>query len=97
MFPLSSPVPRRALSPAPDCRAAFPVAALSRAFPCSGRAPFPFSPVAGLMADLGADSLDMVEIAMAAEDAFGIELDDEAWSHDMTVAQAVDAIMGAAE
>ena len=50
-----------------------------------------------LMADLGADSLDMVEIAMASEDAFGIELDDEAWSRDVTVAQAVDAIMGAAE
>ena len=37
------------------------------------------TPEARLMADLGADSLDMVEIAMKAEEEFGFALpDDEA-------------------
>jgi acyl carrier protein len=35
------------------------------------------TPEARIMADLGADSLDMVEIAMKAEEGFGLTLPDE--------------------
>ena len=35
------------------------------------------TPEAKIMADLGADSLDMVEIAMKAEEEFGLTLPDE--------------------
>lgn len=37
------------------------------------------TPKARLVADLGADSLDTVEIIMAVEEAFGIEVDDEVY------------------
>lgn len=33
-----------------------------------------------IVEDLGCDSLDQVEIAMAIEDEFGVELQDEEWS-----------------
>lgn len=38
-----------------------------------------------LIADLGCDSLDMVEIAMAVEDEFAIEIVDEAGEKCVTV------------
>lgn len=44
------------------------------------------TPEAGLMADLGADSLDMVEIGMTVEEAFSVILPDEAMERVCTVA-----------
>lgn len=39
-----------------------------------------------IMDDLGADSLDMIEMAMATEEEFGIEISDEAWEKAETFA-----------
>jgi acyl carrier protein len=43
-------------------------------------------------ADLGADSLDQVELIMAFEEEFGIEIPDEAASKIQTVREAVEFI-----
>ena len=40
--------------------------------------------------DLGADSLDMVELVMALEDEFGMEIPDEEAEKITTVQQAID-------
>lgn len=45
--------------------------------------------------DLGADSLDVVEIIMNFEETFGIEIKDEDAEKIKTVGQAVDLIHGA--
>lgn len=42
--------------------------------------------------DLEADSLDEIELVMALEDEFGIELDDEALEEASTVQQAIDLV-----
>lgn len=50
------------------------------------------TPQARLIDDLGADSLDMVEIVMASEDEFGIEISDEEAEKIITVQDAIDTI-----
>lgn len=42
--------------------------------------------------DLGADSLDTVELAMALEDEFGVEIPDEQVEKIITVQQAIDFV-----
>ena len=45
-----------------------------------------------IIEDLGADSLDTVELVMALEDAFKIEIPDEQQENLRTVQQAIDFI-----
>ncbi|MBI1620065.1 acyl carrier protein [Aquamicrobium zhengzhouense] len=42
--------------------------------------------------DLGADSLDMVELVMATEEEFGIEISDDQWATVKTFGDAVDLV-----
>ena len=50
------------------------------------------TPQASFTADLGADSLDTVELVMAFEEAFGCEIPDEDAEKIATVQDAVDYI-----
>ncbi len=50
------------------------------------------TPQASFVNDLGADSLDTVELVMALEDHFGIEIPDEDAEKIQTVQQAIDYI-----
>src|SRR6202040_1341132 len=52
----------------------------------------PVTPTASFVDDLGADSLDTVELVMAFEEAFGIEIPDEDAEKIATVKDAVDYI-----
>ena len=47
---------------------------------------------AAFVDDLGADSLDIIELVMAFEEAFGIEIPDEAAEKIKTVQDAVDYV-----
>ncbi|HXV75440.1 MAG TPA: acyl carrier protein [Candidatus Polarisedimenticolaceae bacterium] len=49
-------------------------------------------PEASFVDDLGADSLDVVELVMALEEEFGLEISDEDAEKLRTVKQAVDYI-----
>ncbi len=49
-------------------------------------------PSANFVSDLGADSLDQVELVMAFEEAFGIEIPDDAAEKIVTVEKAVEYI-----
>ena len=49
-------------------------------------------PAASFIDDLGADSLDQVELVMAFEEEFGIEIPDESAEKITTVGKAVDYI-----
>jgi acyl carrier protein len=50
------------------------------------------TPEARIVADLGADSLDMVEIAMKAEEVFNLTLPDEEAEKIVTVEDLYDAV-----
>ena len=50
------------------------------------------TPTASFTEDLGADSLDIVELVMAFEEEFGIEIPDEAAEKISKVQEAVDYI-----
>jgi acyl carrier protein len=50
------------------------------------------TPTASFVDDLGADSLDVVELVMAFEEAFEIDIPDEDAEKILTVQQAVDYI-----
>jgi acyl carrier protein len=50
------------------------------------------TPEARIMADLGADSLDMVEIAMKAEEEFNLTLPDEEAEKIVTVDDLYEAV-----
>ena len=50
------------------------------------------TPEASFVEDLGADSLDTVELVMALEEEFGIEIPDEDAEKILTVGQALDYI-----
>ena len=54
--------------------------------------PGKITPQSKFMEDLGADSLDTVELVMALEEEFDIEIPDEAAEQITTVQQAVDYI-----
>lgn len=47
---------------------------------------------ASLVDDLGADSIDAVEVIMAIEDEFGIEINDEAMKNVQTIGDMVEYI-----
>lgn len=49
-------------------------------------------PTANFSTELGADSLDVVELVMALEEGFGIEIPDEAASEISTVEEAANFI-----
>ena len=49
-------------------------------------------PGASFVDDLGADSLDLVELIMAMEEAFGIEIPDEVAEKITTVQDAIDYV-----
>jgi acyl carrier protein len=55
-----------------------------------GVAPEEVKPEARFIEDLGADSLDTVELVMAFEDKFGVEIPDEDAEKMITVGAAVD-------
>ncbi|MCC5876921.1 MAG: acyl carrier protein [Candidatus Sumerlaeia bacterium] len=50
------------------------------------------TPEASFVDDLGADSLDIVELVMALEDKFGIEIPDEDVEKMRTVKDAIDYV-----
>ena len=52
------------------------------------------TPEARFIADLGADSLDTVELVMAFEEKFSIEIPDDAAETILTVKNAIDFIKG---
>jgi acyl carrier protein len=54
--------------------------------------PAEVTPEASFVDDLGADSLDRVELVMAFEEAFGLEIPDEDAEKILTVKDAVDYI-----
>jgi len=54
--------------------------------------PAEVNPQASFVNDLGADSLDTVELVMALEEAFSIEIPDEEAEKIQTVSQAVEYI-----
>ena len=54
-------------------------------------------PESSFVDDLGADSLDVVELVMALEEEFGLEINDEDAEKISTVKQAIEYIEGHAK
>jgi len=54
--------------------------------------PSKITPEARFIEDLGADSLDLVELIMGLEDEFGLEISDEEAENIKTVADAIEFI-----
>jgi acyl carrier protein len=54
-------------------------------------------PAASFVEDLGADSLDIVELVMAFEEAFGIDIPDDDAEKITTVKEAIDYIQAHAK
>ena len=54
-------------------------------------------PQASFVDDLGADSLDVVELVMALEEEFGLEISDEDAERLVTVQQAIEYIQSHAK
>jgi acyl carrier protein len=54
-------------------------------------------PEASFIDDLGADSLDIVELVMAMEEAFGVEISDEDAERIQTIGDAVSYLRGKSE
>ena len=54
-------------------------------------------PEASFIDDLGADSLDIVELVMAMEEAFGVEIPDEDAERIQTIGDAVSYLRGKTE
>ncbi len=52
------------------------------------------TPEAGIVDDLGADSLDVIEVVMACEEEFGIEIPDADYEQQLRVGQIVSYIEG---
>ncbi len=59
-----------------------------------GIEPYKIEPNADFGKELGADSLDVIELVMAIEDEFDIEIEDVAASKIATVQDALDYIEG---
>ena len=57
-----------------------------------GVEPADVTPSASFVDDLGADSLDRVELVMALEETFGVEISDEDAEKIITVQNAIDYI-----
>ena len=58
-----------------------------------GKSENEISPESSFIEDLGADSLDLVELIMSMEDEFGIEISDDDAESIVTVQDAVNFIM----
>ncbi len=54
-------------------------------------------PEASFIDDLGADSLDIVELVMAMEEAFGVEIPDEDAERIQTIVDAISYLRGKSE
>lgn len=50
------------------------------------------TPEKNIVSDLGADSLDTIELVMALEDEFGLEIADEEADKVVTVQEAIDLV-----
>jgi acyl carrier protein len=59
----------------------------------TGMAPEKIRETHELINDLGCDSLDVTEIAIEAEDHFGISVPDEVAQHSRTVGDIVDGLL----
>ena len=58
-----------------------------------GKAEDEITPESSFIEDLGADSLDLVELMMSMEDEFGLEISDEDAESIITVQDAINFIM----
>jgi acyl carrier protein len=61
----------------------------------SGKMEDDIKPTMGLLTDLGLDSVDAIELVMAIEEEFGLEIPDETAERCLTVIDAVTAVQTA--